>query len=352
MSRHVDPAAIGSDVARSRSQYLARLLARVVVNLLGLNRTGAVATEIVQAIQPVAKIQTRHGVFVCKGGHGRLLWRARTFHTEEPQTIAWLDALQPEDVLWDVGANVGLYAIYAAKFFRCQVIAIEPESQNYALLVENIALNEVGNRCFPACLALGNRAGLGRLRVRYLTKGGAYNWFVLGEGRRGREEKAVLPASIATAWGVQQQGAVEQVIYGASIDELVHACGLPPPTHLKIDVDGLEPEIIEGAPQVLRQSTLRSLLVEINQRSTTDVRIPDILAGYGFRLVSERSNWLSRTDRTREAEAPATNMIFTRDGQGPGRLDGEARPPHQSAIRRDVRESSLSVRREEGAARI
>lgn len=312
MSRRVDPAAIGSDVARSRSQYFARLWARVVVKLLGLNRTGVVATEIVQAIHPIAKIQTPHGVLVCKGGHGRLLWRARTFHTEEPQTVAWLETLRPDDVLWDVGANVGLYAIYAAKFRRCRVIAFEPESQNYALLVENIALNEVGDRCLPAGLAVSDRLAIGRLRVRYLTKGGAYNWFVSGEGPDAGEAR-LAPESIAAAWGAQQRGVVEQTICGVSADELVSTFNVPAPTHLKIDVDGLEPDIIRGASRLLGGSTVRSILIEINRSSPDDRQIPDILAGYGFQLVSERSNWLSRSDRTKEAEAPATNMIFVRD---------------------------------------
>ena len=88
-----DPTAIGSDVPRSRSQYLARTLAAVVVRMLGLNRPGFMSTEIVQQIHPVCTISTRVGPLRCIGGHGRLRWRARTFYTEEPETIKWLDGL-------------------------------------------------------------------------------------------------------------------------------------------------------------------------------------------------------------------------------------------------------------------
>lgn len=322
-----DASAIGSDIARSPTQALARGWAGLVVGALGLNRPGFIATEIVQQIRPLCVIPTREGSIRCVGGHGRLRWRARTFYTEEPETIKWLDALPAEAVLWDIGANVGLYAIYAAKLARCTVMAFEPEAQNYALLVENIALNGVGDRCFPACLAVSDRLAMGRLRVRYLTKGGAYNWFVSGDGLTDQEGTRV-PESIAAAWGAERRGAVEQVVCGASIDELVETFGLPAPTHLKIDVDSLEPEIIGGASRLLHRPTLKSLLVEINRKSAEDLQIPERLARHGFRLVSERSNWLSRSDRSREAEAPSTNMIFSRPA------DVEAHPTEPMRVER------------------
>lgn len=307
MEKQFDPSAVGSDIARSRTQYGARVFSRLVVSALGLNRAGFLSTEIVQAIQPVVRIPTRHGLLLCRGGHGRLVWQARNFHTEEPETVTWLDSLQPNDVLWDVGANVGLYAIYAAKFRSCTVIALEPESQNYALLVENIALNGVGERCFPACVAVANRVSLGRLQVRYLTKGGAYNLFEAQPREHGDPRE--LPPSIRAV--ADDKRTVEQWIFGVSLDALLKQA-VPPPTHLKIDVDGLEPDIIDGASQLLSSPTLRSIVIELNKKSPLDLRIPDILAGYGFRLLSERSNWLSRRDRTRESDIPTTNMIFSR----------------------------------------
>lgn len=125
-----DPGAIGSDIPRSRKQYLERTVARLLVKALRLNAPGSMTTEIVQAVNPIARIRTDHGELLCRCGHGRLLWLARTFHEEEPETIAWLDSLETTDVLWDIGSYVGLFSIYAAKFRRCRVVSIEPESQN------------------------------------------------------------------------------------------------------------------------------------------------------------------------------------------------------------------------------
>jgi FkbM family methyltransferase len=306
----VNPNALGSDVARSHQQLLMRKIARSVVGLLGLDRPGQLATEIVQAINPVVSIDTAYGPLLCRGGHGRLVWRAQTFHTEEPETVGWLDGIGPDDVYWDIGANVGLYAIYVAKFRRCRVLAFEPEAQNFALLIDNLVLNAIdSSRMLAGCIALGDRSGLGALQVRYLTKGGAYNLF-RSISAAGDDTPASFNAAAADARGTEYQ----QLTYGSTIDDLVFNHGLPAPTHIKIDVDGNEPAIISGCCEVLKSTTLRSLLVEINKKSPADLAIVNIVKSCGFRVTSDVSVWESKRERSREGDMPAANIIFSRDG--------------------------------------
>ena len=306
---NINPLALGSDIARSRRQLLARKFASSVVGILGLNRSGFVATEIVQAINPVLSIETAHGTLLCRGGHGRLRWRAETFHTEEPETIRWLDQIGPNDVYWDIGANVGLYAIYVAKFRGCRVLAFEPEAQNYALLVENLVLNALDDdRLLAACMALSDHSGLGKLQVRYLTKGGAHNLF-----RSGEATEAEMPESFKAAARDRPLAGYHQLAYGASIDDLVASQGLPSPTHIKLDVDGNEPAIISGCRETLKSPALRTLLVEINKKSPADLAIIDILKSHGFRVTSDVSVWASKRERSREHDLPAANVIFHRD---------------------------------------
>lgn len=309
MNKPFDPAALGSDIARSRQQYWRRRIAANVVGLLGLNRPTPLATEIVQAINPIATIETRYGPMYCKAGHGRLLWRVETFFTEEPETIEWLDKLQPNDVLYDIGSNVGLYAIYAAKFRKCNVFAFEPEAQNYALLLENIALNDLGGRCVPANLALTRKTEMGRLRVRYITKGGAYNMF---RGGATGDSKDSLPESFRAAQNYDAHAGFDQLMFGVSVDDLVLKHGLPAPTHLKIDVDSIEPEIVAGSLETVKAGKPRSFLIELNTKSVADMAVPDQLAQFGFKVTSKRSNWDSREDRTRAADLPAYNVILER----------------------------------------
>ena len=306
MSKAYDSAALGSDIARSRRQYLARRLASVLVGLLRLNKPGLLTTEIVQAINPVATVETPYGPLLCKAGHGRLLWRAQTFYTEEPATVAWLDRLTPEDVYWDIGANVGLYAIYAAKFRRCRTVAFEPESQNYALLVENIVMNGITGNCLPAIIAVTDRCEVSRLRVRYITKGGAFNMFQPADAE-------TVPESFQAAQKYEQHEGFDQLVFGCSVDELVSKHGLPAPTFIKLDVDGLEPNIVAGAMETIRSGSVRSILVELNTKSPADMAVPHLLAKHGFKQTAVANNWDTREDKTRAVDLPALNMIFERN---------------------------------------
>ena len=49
------------------------------------------------------------------------LYRCKTFKTKEPDTLTWIEQMGEDSVFWDIGANVGLYSIYAAKYNKCKV---------------------------------------------------------------------------------------------------------------------------------------------------------------------------------------------------------------------------------------
>ena len=57
-------------------------------------------------------------------------FRATTMFTKEPETIAWLNDLPQSSTFWDIGANVGIFSIYAAKTKLATVIAVEPSNLN------------------------------------------------------------------------------------------------------------------------------------------------------------------------------------------------------------------------------
>ena len=71
-------------------------------------------------------------------------WRAETFYTKEVETLEWIDSFQKESVFWDIGANIGLYSIYAGK--KCnKVYSFEPSVLNLELLAKNIHLNNLSD---------------------------------------------------------------------------------------------------------------------------------------------------------------------------------------------------------------
>ena len=58
---------------------------------------------------------------------------------------------------------------------------------------------------------------------------------------------------------------IKQGCLSGTLDALVKQHGVPQPALLKIDVDGIEEDILNGAEQVLQSHELRTVLVELNQ---------------------------------------------------------------------------------------
>lgn len=202
-----------------------------------------------------------------------LRYRAAQVATKEPEMLAWLNRLQAEDVLWDVGANVGIFSIYAAAARRCRVVAFEPAAGNYFALTRNVQLNNVADRVSAYCLAVSGQTRLGTLNLDSSESGAALSHFgAIGEGSR----YAGRPATSSHG------------MLGYTIDDFIARFDPPLPTHLKMDVDGLEWPILQGAGAALANSRLGSVMVELSvtRRDERQCAI-EFLATHGLRLIGE-----------------------------------------------------------------
>jgi FkbM family methyltransferase len=170
-------------------------------------------------------------------------YRAQTFATKEPETLQWLDGLN--GVFWDVGANVGLYSIYFSKRHRARAFAFEPSVFNLELLARNVRRNEADVAVVP--FALFSSTKLDALRMSTTEHAGALSSFGVDYGWEG------------TRLAVD----FEHLTLGMSMDDAV-GIGIPAPDHIKIDVDGVEHEILAGGRNTLR--SVSSILVELNDR--------------------------------------------------------------------------------------
>lgn len=191
-------------------------------------------------------------------------WRVETLRTKEPSTISWLESMSDSDILWDVGANVGMYTLWAAKNRGVKVYAFEAESQNYALLTQNIFLNELSESIKWFNAAIGDRVGAGELGLTEFMPGSSCHQF-----------------DVAADWqGKPKNFEAKQPCFVFTIDWLMENCGLPQPTHIKIDIDGLEPKVIYGAIRTLRN--VKSMLIEVNNTLPEHQQMLKLLAGMGF----------------------------------------------------------------------
>lgn len=170
--------------------------------------------------------------------------------------------VRPDDVVWDIGANRGVYSVLLAHKAK-RVIAFEPEDISANLLVRNTMLNELSNVDLHR-VALGASASTETL---YLGFGVA----AIDTGHIEEERKRS---------GRQQI----QIVRG---DDYLKEKGLPAPTVLKIDVEGYEGEVLSGLEHVL--PGCRVLLCEIHPRvlpaGTTVETVLDRIKSAGFRNI-------------------------------------------------------------------
>lgn len=173
-------------------------------------------------------------------------WRVETFATKEPETLEWIDALLEGSVVWDVGANVGLYSCYAAKKRNCRVFAFEPSVFNLELLARNIFCNDLVRQITIVPLPLSDNLAISTLNMTSTEWGGALSSFGQSYGHDGKTMKRVF----------------ELPTVGITMVDAVELLKIPQPDYIKIDVDGIEHLILGSGRSVLLG--VKSVLVEIN----------------------------------------------------------------------------------------
>ena len=216
------------------------------------------------------------------------MYRADTFFTKEPETLEWIDGFTGDCVLWDIGANVGLYSLYAALRPSIKVLAFEPSAFNYFILMKNIDINGLDKNLTGFCIAFNDVSALSALTMNYLEVGDSCHGLV-NFSARGGESSAALNQGVLTY----------------SIDDFIRIFNPPFPTHIKIDVDGVEGGIIQGAAKTLRDPRLMSVLIEIDEDNTGDKEIVATLKASGFLVHSRRH-------APQYEGSPLFNCVFTR----------------------------------------
>jgi FkbM family methyltransferase len=231
-----------------------------------------------------------HAIHYLEQGAG---WRYDTLLDKEPETIEWIDGFEPGDTLWDIGANVGIYSIYAGvKGIR--TFGFEPHFANYHQFCTTIALNGLQDRVTPLCLAFAEGKSIAEMNLASLDIGTSMSNF--GEALDFR--------------GQPFEPAFRQGMVGYDIDSFIADFGMEVPTHLKIDVDGIELAIVKGARATLADPRLRSVSIELIDSDVEQVRaVTEILSAAGLHFVHKRQNAAFATPQTRDV----LNFLFHRD---------------------------------------
>jgi FkbM family methyltransferase len=200
-------------------------------------------------------------------------WRVKTFFTKEPETLQWIESFKKDSkiIFWDIGANIGLYSIYAAiNFPKSTIISFEPSTLNLNILSRNISLNNLEKQINIFQIGLTNvNNKFFMMSETTLEEGGALSSFGKNYNFEGKKIDKINKYSI----------------FGTKIDYLIFNNILKIPDYIKIDVDGTEHIILNGAEKTLKKNKIKSILVEINENFLSQkVHVEKILKNSGFYL--------------------------------------------------------------------
>ena len=271
----------------------AKFLISSLIKMLGYSKIGRFieTTLITQAMSQHSSVTHKNVKLDFVTPNALTKWRVKTFCDKEPETLEWIDNMSDNDVFWDVGANIGLYSIYAAKRHKIPVFSFEPSIFNLELLGRNCAINEAAEFVSIIPLALSDKMQTNKMRHSTTNWGGALSAFGASYGSDGTDLHSVL----------------EYRTLGLSADELIQHAIITPPSHIKIDVDGIEHIVLRGAKEVLLST--KSVLIEVNENFTEQfAEVSRLLENSGFTLTETHA---SPYTETRE-ESRIFNQIWKR----------------------------------------
>jgi FkbM family methyltransferase len=218
--------------------------------------------------------------------------RGRSFLGKEPETTSWLrKSLRPSDVLLDIGANIGVFSIFAGKHIGPEghVYACEPHLSNAAQLLQNVAANGIADRVSVLSIAISGQDGFVPFRYR--------RW---GHGASGSQLQVDGAPDMKASVGTECKMTM-------TVDTMIERNIIRPPNLIKVDTDGIEIPIARGMEKLLRSDQRpRSMLIEV-QVGDYSPQV-DFLTSCGYKHVETHIS--GRWARPRYAGAKLDEIAF------------------------------------------
>lgn len=169
---------------------------------------------------------------------------------------------QPGNVVVDAGAHIGVYTLKAAKEVgnRGRVIAIEPEDENYKLLIKNIRINKHQN-VTPVKVALSNFEGKAKLFLK----------------ARSRSHSL-----IGKTWVTPIVDVTETAV--TTLDKLLDRLDIKKVDILKINVEGAELKVLKGSIEFLSNKRISKIVATPHLPYKQEAhKINRYLKGFGYK---------------------------------------------------------------------
>lgn len=198
-------------------------------------------------------------VFYARKGMAGITGNIYTGLHEFNEMAFLLHFLRPDDIFFDIGANVGSYTLLASGVCKAKTVAIEASAKTITITSKNISLNQLQNKVILINAAAGAAAG------------------VLTFSNNEDSTNHVISANET------QNTNVETVKVIKVDDTTVNS----KPALIKIDVEGFETEVLKGMGETLKQASLKAIIIELNgsgaRYNFNDADIHQLLIAHNFK---------------------------------------------------------------------
>ena len=196
-----------------------------------------------------------------------------------------LHMLRRDDLFADIGANIGSYTVLAAGAAGARVVAFEPGARAYRTLCDNVRLNDLASLVETRNEAVGAMAG----ETAFTQSEDTLNRVALPFDNVSSTQVAMTTLDAALAGRI--------------------------PTVIKIDVEGYESSVIEGASSTLGSPGLQAVIMETNgsgaRYSSSDAELHEKMIENGLNAFSYDA--FSRTILPSAGPSTDGNTIYIRD---------------------------------------
>lgn len=203
-----------------------------------------------------------------------IFWRGAFKAREGSELYLWSRLIQDADIVLDIGANNGVYALIAGTNQKAKVYAFEPVPLVYKMLEENINLNQMKN-IIPKQEIIGDVTGKSTLFVP----------------KEGWVDVASLEKDFAAKFN-ENKNLEEINCPSVTVDDFLVREKISESAKIvcKIDVEGAEHRVIKGMKNVLDNGNVSVLAELLTEEDFTQVRnmVPAKYSTFGVNVVNKK----------------------------------------------------------------
>lgn len=164
-----------------------------------------------------------------------------------------LHLLRKDDVMIDIGANIGSYTILAGAVIGAKIFSFEPIPETFRCLMDNVNINAIYKKVKCYNIGLADKNGI----LKFTSNLDTTNHVVFNTSSIKNIDNIIdVPVR--------------------KLDTIISGCK---PLLIKIDVEGFELQVLKGADEILKSKSLLAVIIETCGKNNLDKQ----MSKYGFK---------------------------------------------------------------------